>query len=274
MFTLKSASLSVEVLDPVADRARMGARYCAGGYIFQVNDARHGTLLSGPTYPNDFNTFDGQGIPDAFNLAPLRKVGDADIAAVIGVGVIRQMANWRVNEPVSFCEWQIAAGADAIHMTTHQAHGDWSWQLTREVILRNRTLHTRIELHNDGNEAIGVRWFPHPFFPQPETPELMKINAPLRMPDNEGYALADNGFICRKRMPDLRGDYQSLAHEATAPLVILQRHPTFGQIAATCSYAPAMFPIWGNRNTFSWEPFFERSFAPRDTLSWWIDYDF
>ena len=71
MYPLSNTDLQVELLDPLADQARFGIRYCTGGYIFQITDARHGPLLTGPTYPEDFNWFDGQGIPDAFNLAPL-----------------------------------------------------------------------------------------------------------------------------------------------------------------------------------------------------------
>src|SRR3954454_18157206 len=71
MYTLTSESLEVSILDPLADQGRFGTRYCTGGYIFQITDRRHGALLSGPTYPDSFNWFDGQGIPDALNLSPL-----------------------------------------------------------------------------------------------------------------------------------------------------------------------------------------------------------
>ena len=71
MYSLKNESLEVSILDPLADQQRFGTRYCTGGYIFQVVDPKLGDLLSGPTYPDSFNVFDGQGIPDAFNLSPL-----------------------------------------------------------------------------------------------------------------------------------------------------------------------------------------------------------
>jgi hypothetical protein len=71
VLTLANETLTVELLDPALDRDRFGVRYCTGGYIFQIRDATLGDLLSGPTYPASFNWFDGQGIPDAFNLSPL-----------------------------------------------------------------------------------------------------------------------------------------------------------------------------------------------------------
>ena len=65
-----------------------------------------------------------------------------------------------------------------------------------------------------------------------------------------------------------------LDHDATAPLVLLQRHPTLGLVSATCSYVPDYFALWGNAHTFSWEPFLERLIAPGQSLQWWIDYSF
>ena len=47
-----------------------------------------------------------------------------------------------------------------------------------------------------------------------------------------------------------------------------------GLIGATCSYVPALFPIWGNPQTFSWEPYYEHTIAPSLETSWWIDYEF
>ena len=43
----------------------LGARYCTGGYIFQVSDPVHGDLLSTPARP--FNAFDGQGLQPNVN---------------------------------------------------------------------------------------------------------------------------------------------------------------------------------------------------------------
>ncbi len=54
----------------------------------------------------------------------------------------------------------------------------------------------------------------------------------------------------------------------------LQRHPTLGLVVATCSYTPSYFPIWGNRNTFSFEPYLARTVAPGAESTWSIVYDF
>ena len=102
MFTIGNDSLSVTLLDPVADRDRFGTRYCTGGYIFQIKDSTKGDLLSGPTFPDSFNVYDGQGIPDAFNQAPLRPRGKpGPEALVLGIGLC-DLAQDRVLE---FCHW-------------------------------------------------------------------------------------------------------------------------------------------------------------------------
>ncbi len=73
---LENDSLRVEALDPEIDRSRLGARYCAGGYVYQVTDLALGApLLAGPRWGDDGLKFDpssGQGLPDSFSASPLR----------------------------------------------------------------------------------------------------------------------------------------------------------------------------------------------------------
>ncbi len=42
MLFLENGRLRIHVLDPVADRSRLGTRYCTGGFIFQVEDLERG----------------------------------------------------------------------------------------------------------------------------------------------------------------------------------------------------------------------------------------
>jgi hypothetical protein len=119
-----------------------------------------------------------------------------------------------------------------------------------------------------------MRWYPHPFYPQPEGDELVKLNIPLEPIEDAGYFLAENGFITRKGWKWEKGFYLSLNHTPTTNLVVLQKHPKLGLVAGTCSYAPDYFPIWGNPITFSWEPYLERSIGHGQEYSWWIDYEF
>ena len=271
MFTLKNDTLEVSILDPVTDQERFGTRYCTGGYIFQVTDDKLGNLLSGPTYPESFNVFDGQGMPDAFNKHPLQDPADTSpTALIIGIG----LCDLHKNTVSEFCAWDVRQTGNTLGFATTQTHQSFALELTRTITLQNRTVRSHTQLKNTGKLPIPINWFPHPFYPQPNTNELCKFNIPLTFADNAGFEQSDNGFICRRDWPWGKGHYQALDHNAHSNLVILQKHPTLGLIAATCSYIPSFFPIWGNPNTFSWEPFYEHTIAPNQETTWWIDYEF
>jgi hypothetical protein len=271
MYTLSNDELDITVLDPVADRERLGTRYCSGGYIFQVADHTHGDLMSGPTYPDSYNIFDGQGMPDAFNLRPLREAADTDsMALVIGTGVCDLTAN-KVEE---WCAWQVVEGPESITMTARQEFRGFQVETTRTVSLHGRTIRSHTNVRNSGRGQVPLFWFPHPFYPHPDTNELIKLNIAVCLPDNPGYEIAPSSFITRKDWPWSDGYYQILDHAAATNLVIQQKHPKLGLVAATCSYVPSFFPIWGNSRTFSWEPFLERTIPPEQETNWWIDYEF
>lgn len=272
MFTLQNNQLTLEVLDPVADLSRFGTRYCTGGYIYQVHDATHGALMSGPTYPDSFNWFDGQGIPDAFNLSPLRTFDTDPTALILGIGLCDLKAN-KVSE---FCTWQIEQSSTAVRFTTRHTLQDWVVELERTVSLFGRTVRSDTTVRNIGRAFVPLRWFPHPFYPQlpAGNDELIKLNSGVAFPASNAYEIADSGFISRKGWQWTQGYYQALDHNSSAPLVVIQRHPQLGQVTATCSYIPDFFPIWGNPITFSWEPFLERGVASGQEYSWRIDYDF
>lgn len=273
MYRLTNTQLHVEILDPQADQDKFGVRYCTGGYIYQVIDTHHGPLLTGPTYPDSFNWFDGQGIPDAFNWSPLRAPtgNDADVL-VLGIG----QCDLLQQQVKQFCEWDIAAHAQQLRFSTHHHHAGFAVHLTRTISLQERTVRSHTELLNQGERFIPITWFPHPFFPQPQrSAELCQLTIPHQLSaESKGYELAPSGFIQRKAWPAQKGFYLALDHQAQQPLTVLQKHDQLGLIAASCSYVPSFFPIWGNQNTFSWEPFFQQIAAPEQRLSWWIDYQF
>jgi hypothetical protein len=69
LYYLGNDELRLTLLDPVEDEGRLGTRYVSGCYVYQIDDARLGPLLSGPAYPQDPPPgFHGQGIPEAFRL--------------------------------------------------------------------------------------------------------------------------------------------------------------------------------------------------------------
>ncbi|MDP6040517.1 MAG: hypothetical protein QGG64_18355 [Candidatus Latescibacteria bacterium] len=271
MLSLKNTHLDVTILDPIADQDRFGTRYCTGGYIFQITDTQHGPLLSGPTYPDSFDPFNGQGIPDAFNRSPLRELDDTSGSVlIIGIG----LCNLGENTVTEFCHWDIKHSETEITFSTEQIHQKFNLEFTRTVTLNERTIRSSSHLKNTGRQFIPISWFPHPFFPHPETDELCKLNIPVSFPENPGFGWSESGFIRRKSWPWEKGYFQALSHNAQDPVVVFQKHPALGLIGATCSYVPGLFPIWGNPITFSWEPYYERTLAPGQETSWWIDYEF
>ena len=271
MYRIENDDLTISILDPVTDQERMGTRYCTGGYIFQVADRIHGDLMSGPTYPDSFNIFDGQGMPDAFNLRPLREPTATDpLALILGIGV----CDLEHNAVMAWCDWNVDVKPSRVTMTTQQEFGGFAADIERTVSVNGRTVRSHTRVRNTGRGTLPIYWFPHPFYPHPDTDELCKLNLPICFPENPGYEQAPSGFIRHKGWPWKEGYYQVLDHNAAYPLIIIQKHPLLGQVSATCSYRPAFFPIWGNDRTFSWEPFLERSLAADQETTWQIDYDF
>ncbi|HUF08368.1 MAG TPA: hypothetical protein VMO47_03540 [Rhodothermales bacterium] len=272
MLTLSNDQITVSILDPNSseDRMRFGTRFCTGGYIFQVSDRRLGDLLSGPTYPDSFNAFDGQGIPDAFHRSPLRDPAAYNRAVIVGIGLCDLAAN-RVVEPGV---WDVHIADRTVAFRTHHFLGPYALDLARIINLEGRSVRSTTSVKNTGQAPFAVTWFPHPFFPQPGGDELCRLSIPFAMRENAGYETATSGFISRKNWPWTTDHYLALDHDAHCPLTVLQRHPKVGLVAATFGYVPRFFPIWGNTRTFSFEPFFENTIAPGQELVWWMVYDF
>jgi hypothetical protein len=166
-------------------------------------------------------------------------------------------------------------GGESLSMTTRQRLGGWELELTRELTLSSRTLASVTRLANAGREPISFRWYPHPFFPNPNG-EACKFNLSVSCPDNPGFELAESGWIAMKldHEWDRRGHFQAFTFAEAERLVVLQRHPSLRLLAAECSYVPSFLPVWGNVNTFSFEPYTERTVARESESTWSITYHF
>jgi len=289
MYTLENAALAVSILDPVADQVRLGSRYCVGGYIYQVTDPEHGDLLTGPQYPDPYpDTFDGQGAPDMFSTAlGTKEAGAEEIpvgqdVGVIGVGLVRRTSpltpfSVRHNpEVTAFLPWQVEADKTTITMRTDQSFQDWSYALTRRVALEGRTIHSTTEITSTGKAILPVRWFAHPFFPLTADRIYSRFSLPVSMPENEGYFLNSEGFICQKPEHDWgRGAYQALTYnKPTSGITITQKHPDVGEVLTTTDFAPDFLPVWSNANTFSFEPYFDTKLGQNESTAWRISYQF
>lgn len=283
MYTLSNTEISVAILDPIANMSRLGSRYCTGGYIWQVSDNRLGDLLSGPLYPEEPNTFDGQGMPDMFQLA----LGGADApvggeVSCIGVGRVRRTSP---NEPfdvrlnpdvIEFVRWEVEEADDTLIMTTSDTFRDWAYALERNVVLEGRTVHSTTILRNQGEGTLPLRWFAHPFFPLTADQVLCRFSMPVSMAENPGYFLDPQAYVVRKADHDWqRGWYQPIDFEKTSDgISVEQKHPLVGQVLVKTDFTPTFLPIWGNAHTFSFEPYNEGELAPGESATWQISYTF
>ncbi len=268
MFTIRSDDLTLKILDPIADHERFGPRYCTGGYIFQVDDAA-GPLLTGPTYPDSFNWFDGQGIPDSFALLPLRPLAAPGTEALIpGIG----LCDTEQRVVRRSCDWSVEALPDAMSFRTEQHWDEFSFELARNVRVEGRVVSSHTTISNTGRAQVPFRWFPHPFFPLPAGQDVCALPAPVTVPGGTPYSVGPTGYLrC--------SDYASRASVPVScgsdgPLVVLQRHPRLGLVAARFSYAAGHVLVWANDRTFSFEPYFERTVGVGARVEWTVEYHF
>jgi hypothetical protein len=191
---------------------------------------------------------------------------------VLGVGLCDLVGN-TVIEP---CAWDIEQQSRSVTFRTRHVFQRWGVDLERKVTLEGRTVRSETSVRNTGPERFPIVWFPRPFFPHLPggTDDLIKLNLAVSLLENGGYELSLNGYIRRKGWPWAEGHYQALDIARSTELVVIQRHPFLGQISASRNYAPTYFPIWGNENTFSWEPMLERTIAPAQEAVWQIECDF
>ena len=175
---------------------------------------------------------------------------------------------------MEYCKWDVKDDRDTLRFETSQSFLGWSFHVTRELRLMHRTLRSWTHIKSTGSDLVPIYWFPHPFFPHYESGETCKFNIDVQLPDSPGFELMPNGFISQKNRPwDRRGHFLELNFEKGKTLEALQRHPKLGLVAVTFSYAPAYFPIWGNRNTFSFEPYYKNDLAAGDEAEWTVTYD-
>ncbi len=284
MHTLPRDRLQVLVLDPAEDRDRLGSRYCAGGYLHQVIDAKHGPLFAGPQWPVEMpDVFHGQGAPEAFNGYPgAEAVSVGAEAWVIGVGLVRRSGGEpfqpRTSREVTrFAAWDVQATRLSVTMGAQQSFGDWACRLRKTIAVSGRTVRSETALACTGAAPLPVRWFAHPFFPLPAGRRLFRANIAFTVPESSGFERNSEGWICRRSGHDWQaGCFVQLGYDAAAArgLELDQMHPLVGRVTVRTDFAPASFPIWGNDRTFSFEPYWERTLAPGESAEWAIEYAF
>ena len=276
MLELKNDSLRLEILDPVADRARLGTRYCWGGYVWQIHDSLHGPLLSGPEYPAEpEDVFNGQGIPEVLRYAVLLSGEPLTIESgkgglVMGVGQVGD--GMEITRP---CVWKIRKTGPSITFATGDAAHGWGYDLTRCLELDGRRLVSRTTVKNSGRRTLPVHWFAHPFFPLTDGTLVCQLHFPATMPENPGYMLEDGFIRFKKAIRSIEEDeFVMLEIQPDTPFDATLSHPTLDGIRITGDFTLARLPIWANGNTFSIEPYIHRSQEPGEETEWSLTYEF
>lgn len=272
MITLANAELSLQLIDPVADRDRLSSRYCWGGYIWQVFDAAGQALVTGPEWPNSTpRPFNGQGLPESFRFR--RRSGEALTwngreGVHLGGGRLGldDKGEAVVVEP---CVWTLERATDRLTFRTEQRMLGYDTALTREIQLRGRTIHSISRLTNRAGQPLSLEWFPHPFFAL--TDRLVEVEVPpaCRLADNPGFSLDGRRLASRKRFDGDRDGHMDFL--LLPPGVTVQArltHPRLQWVDFSTSYAPSECVIWGNGNTFSIEPYLAATLAPGETREW------
>jgi hypothetical protein len=280
VLTLENADLLVKILDPAVDAAKLGSRYCSGGYVWQVMHAEHGELLSGPRFPDPAPpVFDGQGLPEVFETAlgqDRAKVGE-DVW-VIGVGRVRRESPavpFHVRDNPTVIErvaWKIEASETSVTMHSHEAFEEFELELVRRVSIEGRALTSKTSLRNRGSREIPVRWFAHPFFPWPGA-ECFRPSLEMSLPENPGFLTNSSGFV--ERRPDhdwTKGCYVVPRVALGGELTVTQRHQELGDIEVSCRFPLAWLALWGNERTVSFEPYHQTVLPTGARSVWTIEY--
>lgn len=279
MLTLANAELTVDLIDPVVEQARLGPRFCWGGYIWQVHDRSIGTLLTGPEWP-EVNPLphNGQGLPESFRHStttgePL--LWDGAVGLAPGAGALGRDAAGAIVVTTP-CVWQVDVQPDRVVFRTGQTVGRWSYSLERTIELRGRQLISRSRLTNRGATPIKLEWFAHPFFAL-QADGLLRVTLPegTQLQDNPGYQLTGRELTLHHAFSGVHGGHlEHLSLPAGLPFAATLSHPRLTGVRFATDFAPFKCVLWANGNTLSLEPFLALNLAPGESREWTLTYDF
>jgi hypothetical protein len=279
MLMLIHGDLRVDLLDPTAELAKLGPRFCWGGYIWQVHDNRAGTLLTGPEWPAENPlAHNGQGLPESFRHSttggePL--LWDGDIGLAPGAGALGRDGSGAiiVTEP---CNWIIEAGRDRAVFRTSQKVGKWSYAIERTIAIDGRIVRSTSRLTNRGDNSLRLEWFAHPFFVLQDD-GFLRVTLPegTTLPENPGFVLEGRTLTLHRAFTGLHdGHLEHLVLPDGAPLVAELSHPRLEWARFKTDFAPFKCVLWANGNTLSLEPFLALDLAPGESREWTLTYEF
>jgi hypothetical protein len=279
MLTLANAELTVDLIDPAAEQARLGPRYCWGGYIWQVSDRNIGTLLTGPEWP-EINPLphNGQGLPESFRHStttgsPLLWDGAVGLAPGAGALGRDDAGGIIVTQP---CVWEVEPQAERIVFRTEQTVGRWAYALERTIELAGRQVRSHSRLTNRGSTPLVLEWFAHPFFAlQADGRQTVTLPAGTQLAENPGYLLTGDTLTLRRAFVGVDdGHLEHITLPPGQPIAATLAHPRLTAVRFATDFVPFKCVLWANGNTLSLEPFLALSLAPGESREWTLTYDF
>ncbi len=289
MFRLTSASLAVDLLDPShpSDAAHLGARFCHGGFIWQIFQRGPSDtltpLLSGPEYPSPTpDPFNAQGLPESFRHrtrggAPLTWNVPGTHGVALGAGELTLDAAGQValHRP---CTWLVTrTDHEATFRTQHAAAG-FAYELTRRITVIGTEVISASHLTNVAASPLALEWFAHPFWPLTKGSARIALPAGTTLPANPGFTVAPDGTLAFQRPFLTPDDSQfallSLPSLSTLPstpsLSLSLDHPTISRVDFSTSFAPTECPVWANARTVSVEPYLALHLGPGESRAWQV----
>jgi hypothetical protein len=279
MITLTNESLRLDLIDPVPDRDRLGPRYGAGGYVWQVHDPVAGPLLSGPEGPEPHpEPYNGHGLPEAFRHSDRQgqPIGWHEGRALVpGVGVVSRNAQGAITI-LEAAAWILSPLAGGYRFVSTQALGPRGYQLERGLALVGRVLTSDTRLTNTGHEPMPYEWFAHPFFALDRTGVVeTRLPPGVRLDPNPGYTLTDGVLRFQRPFQGKDDGHFELLHLPPGQRLQAElTHASLAWVRFSTSFAPADCPIWGNGFTFSIEPYRRGVLAPGETVTGSLVYQF
>lgn len=286
MLHLANSALRVDLLDPsdATDATRLGARFCHGGFIWQIHDLSRGSplpLVSGPEYPSPAPTpFNAQGLPESFRhrtrdgtTLTWNPAGTHGLAIGAGNVTADAAGNVALTEP---CRWTIASAADSLLFHTRHSAAGFACELTRKIELRDRTVISTSQLTNVGETPLALEWFAHPFWPLTQHRARISLPPGTVLPENPGFVLDPEGTLTFRRdftAPD-DSQFSLLALPSGRALSLSLDHPVLPRVTFATSFAPDECPVWANAHTVSVEPYLTLHLAPGESREWHIRHTF
>jgi hypothetical protein len=285
MYLLSNDLFTVSIVDPIKDCSLLGSRYCTGGYIWQINHKKFGDLLSGPCYPkNNPPVFDGQGAPEVFESpapgAESKPIGSTVL--VPGVGIVRKTSpitpfHVRDNpEVIDFCKWNTTCSASNLIMTTAQKLDSFECLITREIKLFDSTIVSSTSFQYIGTNPFSLSWFAHPFFPLNPDFRCCRFSVPVKQLSSDAFTIDNKtGLLAiRPEFDYSKSSYTLLDIPSGQEITVEQIHPDAGKVTISTDFPVAKMPVWTNKNTFSFEPYFQTVITNSELIFWSIKYTF